>query len=135
VLVGELGPPYALVAYGFPVAVTCPENTIPFVTNGDTQVGYSVGCTHFIFPVFISMAVIVPLPMPFSIELKSGIILEPSVDEKQLRDRENRWLNFRSQSFPIYHFYNPQQPDGSPRYYSLQMARIGLSVHSKVFPR
>ena len=36
VLAGELGPPNWLVAYGFPVAVTCPENTNLLVTKGDT---------------------------------------------------------------------------------------------------
>jgi hypothetical protein len=75
VLAGELGPPNWLVAYGFPVAVICPENTTPFVTNGYTQVGYSVGYIQFIFPVSISIAVIVPLPMPLSIASNAGYTL------------------------------------------------------------
>jgi hypothetical protein len=62
----------SLNAYGFPVAVISPENTIPLVTAGDTAVGNSVGYTHFILPVFISIAVIVPLPTPFSIASNTG---------------------------------------------------------------
>ena len=55
-----------------------PENTTPFVTNGDTNVGYSVGCCHLILPVLISIAVIVPFRTPFAMETNTGTVF-PSV--------------------------------------------------------
>ena len=53
-----------------------PENTTPFVTNG--EVGYSVGCCHLILPVFISIAVIVPFRTPFATETNTDTVF-PSV--------------------------------------------------------
>jgi hypothetical protein len=84
-----IGAASSLNVYGFPVAVMCPENTIPLVTAGDAAVGKSVGCTHFILPVLMSIAVIVPLPMPFSIASNTGSACPPCDEKHQHQPQEH----------------------------------------------
>jgi hypothetical protein len=66
------GSPNALNGYGFPRSVLCHANSNPLVTRGETRVGNSVENCHFILPVLMSGAVMVPLSIPFRVILNSG---------------------------------------------------------------